>query len=161
MNHIDDSTQNKKSTLLGKPDMLSWIKDGMVKLPDNSKLPYIMDLLIALQYYKEQGYGSSWKGKGEYRGIMSNIDRKYDRLDSLISKEIIHGNSLTTKTYEELSAEDKKEIGESKIDTVADLANYCLLYLCYLKDTYPGAFQVWAEKNIPASFLDNIENAHK
>jgi len=58
--------------------MIAW-KDGLEDRPDNTNLPPVVTMLMAIQYDKEGHYGSSWKGKGEYRGIMSNIDRKYAR----------------------------------------------------------------------------------
>jgi len=136
--------------------MVSWL-DGLPSQPDNSKLYDIATLLLAVQYDKENHYGSSWKGKGEYRGIMANIDRKYDRLDRMTQDEI-NGTRrpLPTASYEELTGKDVSDVGESKIDAVADLANYCLLYLSYMREHYPGAFRIWIARNIPGYLRDKL-----
>ena len=137
--------------------MLAW-SDGLEARPDNSNLPPIVTLLMAIQYDKEGSYGSSWKGKGEYRGIMSNIDRKYDRLDKMTDDEI-EGSIATLNLLEqglEVGRLTEEEVGESKIDAIADLANYCLLYLTYVKEKYPRVFNIWVKKNVPAYLADKI-----
>jgi hypothetical protein len=136
--------------------MMAW-KAGRVDRPDNSALPCIVTLLMALQWDKEGTYGSSWKGKGEYRGIMANIDRKYDRLDKITDDEINgERKCLPTEKWEDLSEQDIKDMGESKIDAVADLSNYSLLYLSYLRENFPGAFKVWVDRNIPKYLQEKI-----
>lgn len=141
--------------------MVAW-SDGLVDRPDNSNLPAIVTLLMAIQYDKEGSYGSSWKGKGEYRGIMANIDRKYDRLDKMTDDEIA-GTILTLPQLEkELERQESPNsgksapVGESKIDAIADLANYCLLYLTYVKEKYPRVFKVWVDRNVPKYLADKI-----
>ena len=137
--------------------MLAW-SDGLEARPDNSNLPPIVTLLMAIQYDKEGSYGSSWKGKGEYRGIMANIDRKYDRLDKMTDDEI-EGSIATLNLLEqglEVGRLTEEEVGESKIDAIADLANYCLLYLTYVKEKYPRVFSIWVKKNVPAYLADKI-----
>lgn len=124
-------------------------------LPDNSKLPEIMEMLLAIQYVKEKDYGSSWKSRGEYRGIVPNIDRKYDRLDKMTQDEI-SGKTKTLAELEELVVNNKiqsQDVGESKIDAIADLTNYCLLYLTYVKENYPNVFEIWKEKNVPKELI--------
>ncbi len=137
-------------------DFLAW-KIGLEPRPDNETLPPVISALTALQYDKEGTYGSSWKGKGEYRGIVANIDRKYDRLDKITNDEIEGTREpLPKKAYNELSQKEIEDMGESKIDAVADLTNYSLLYLAYLRIQYPGAFQVWVTKNIPSYLRSKI-----
>lgn len=142
--------------------MLGW-SDGLEERPDNSKLPPIVTMLMAIQYDKEGSYGSSWKGKGEYRGIMSNIDRKYDRLDKMTDDEISGAIKSLGQLETELTNLKNNtgntvgnDIGESKIDAIADLANYCLLYMTYVKEQYPHVFKVWVDKNIPMYLRDKI-----
>lgn len=135
----------------------SW-SDGLEPRRDNSNIQEISTILLAVQYDKEGYYGSSWCGKGEYRGIISNIDRKYDRLDKIINDEISgKREKITNKPFNELTDDDVEEIGESKIDAVADLANYCLLYLSWLRSNHPGAFQVWVDKNVPMYLRKKID----
>jgi hypothetical protein len=137
--------------------MVAWL-DGLESRPDNDKLPAIITLLMAIQYDKEGSYGSSWKGKGEYRGIMANIDRKYDRLDKMTTDEL-EGTIKTLRQLEEefvQGAINALSVGESKIDAIADLANYCLLYLTYVRDNFPNVYNIWVNKNIPKYLADKI-----
>lgn len=134
--------------------MLNWL-DGLEARPDNDKLPEIVTYLLSIQYDKEGGYGSSWKGRGEYRGIMSNIDRKFDRLDKIVNDEIA-GTRPKLPDSPVLTTEEQEQVGESKIDAVADLAVYCLLYLTWLREHKPGAFKLWVDKNVPKYLHDKI-----
>lgn len=153
---FEEDTRSPHLTELGY-SMVGWL-DGLESRPDNDNLPPVVTMLMAIQYDKEGGYGSSWKGKGEYRGIMSNIDRKYDRLDKMTMDEIegkvptlgLLEDHLVTGRWEE----DK--VGESKIDAIADLTNYGLLYMTYVKEKYPNVFKVWVSKNIPQYLHDKI-----
>lgn len=138
--------------------MVAWM-DGLENRPDNSTLPPIVTFLMAIQYDKEGSYGSSWRGKGEYRGIMSNIDRKYDRLDTITKKEIdgkmkpfAEQERMLSKDYELYSV----EVGESKVDAIADLTCYGLLYLAWVRVTYPNVFRAWVDRNVPKYLLDKI-----
>lgn len=139
--------------------LLSW-KEGLEPRPDNDTLPEIVTLLMAIQYDKEGHYGSSWKGKGEYRGIMSNIDRKYDRLDNITNAEI--QGTMNSLAIQENMLKDNYElyseqIGESKVDAIADLANYSIMYLGWVKQNFPLVFQVWVDKNLPKYLADKID----
>lgn len=138
-------------------NMVAW-SDGLEDRPDNSNLPAIVTLLMAIQYDKEGSYGSSWKGKGEYRGIMANIDRKYDRLDKMTDDEIAGSIATLAVIEKELESGRVREqaVGESKIDAIADLANYCLLYLTYVKEKYPRVFRIWVDRNVPKYLADKI-----
>lgn len=133
-------------------------QEGLSPNPDNQNLFPVVEILLAIQYGKECDYGSSWKGKGEYRGIMSNIDRKYDRLDEMTKREI-EGRALTFSAIEDrLKKGTTTDVpGEGKVDAIADLANYCLLYLSWVKENYPLVFKNWAEKNIPSYLADKIK----
>ena len=122
---------------------------------DNTKLIKIMELLSALQYHKEGDYGSSWKGKGEYRGIMANIDRKYDRLDIMTQQEI-NGERKNLGQLDRDLSDSGVHPGESKVDAIADLANYCLLYMTYIMDEYPNLFNEWVQTNVPAYLREKI-----
>jgi len=137
--------------------MVAW-KDGLPDLPDNANIPAIVTVLMAIQYDKERDYGSSWKGKGEYRGIMANIDRKYDRLDAMTNSEL--ADATKSLKFIETALRDStimpQSVGESKIDAVADLANYCILYMTYVRDHFPLCFNIWVERNVPLYLRDKI-----
>jgi hypothetical protein len=137
--------------------MVAW-KDGLEERPDNSNLPPVVTMLMAIQYDKEGQYGSSWKGRGEYRGIMSNIDRKYDRLDHLTQLEIEDAMKSLQELENDLKMKeiDPSDVPESKIDAIADLANYCLLYMTYVREKYPMVFDVWVKKNVPSYLAEKI-----
>ena len=131
-------------------NLLSYLK-GKVSLPDNSEMINLVGLLLELQYNKEKYYGSSWKLKGEYRGIIPNIDRKYDRLNIIVQNELDNPESVLAKgdKPEDMTNEQWDNlVGESKIDTVADLTVYCLLYLTFLKNNHQGAFDTWVRRNL-------------
>jgi hypothetical protein len=137
--------------------MTRWM-EGLPSQPDNSKLPEVVTLLMAIQYDKEKYYGSSWKGKGEIRGIMANLDRKYDRLDKMTNDEIA-GLMQGLATLEELLVNGtiKAElVGESKIDAIADLTNYGILYMTYVQDNFPSLFKIWVDKNVPDYLKDKM-----
>jgi hypothetical protein len=136
--------------------MVGWL-DGLEARPDNDNIPAIMSILLAIQYDKEGSYGSSWKGKGEYRGIMANIDRKYDRLDKMTDDEIESGRTL--RLMEEglrTGRLTEEQVGESKIDAIADLTNYGLLYMTYVRENFPNVFKVWVDRNVPKYLADKI-----
>jgi hypothetical protein len=154
---FEQDTRSPHLTDLGY-NMVGWL-DGLEPHNDNEKLPPIVTLLMAIQYDKEGSYGSSWCGKGEYRGIMANIDRKYDRLDKMTEDEI-HGSLRPLHEQEEILNENfdlyGSQVGESKVDAIADLAVYCLLYLTYVKEKYPRVFQIWVSRNVPPYLADKI-----
>lgn len=152
---VPENTDMDATYIGGK--MTSWMV-GLKNQPDNSKLPEIVTLLMSIQYDKEKYYGSSWKGKGEIRGIMANLDRKYDRLDKMTNDEIA-GVMDGLATLEELlvNGTTKAElVGESKIDAIADLTNYGILYMTYVKDNFPNLFKIWVDKNVPDYLKDKM-----
>lgn len=141
-------------------DHFRWYNTITEQRPDNSKLFPVVSALMAVQYDKEGTYGSSWVGKGEHRGIMPNIDRKYDRLDTMTANEI-EGKAKTLSqleaNFDNMGGEEKEAAtAESKIDAVADLANYCLLYMTYIKDNFPKMYNAWFEKNVPQYLRDKF-----
>lgn len=158
--HTPDTFKITSGSKLLEP--LSWVNEIEETRPDNSKLFPVVAALLAVQYDKEGTYGSSWVGKGEHRGIMPNIDRKYDRLDTMTANEI-EGKIKTLRQLEDefvSMGEGDREIAtaESKIDAVADLANYCLLYMTYIRDNYPKMYNAWFENNVPKYLRDKFES---
>ncbi|WIT25876.1 hypothetical protein [Bacillus phage SPO1L1] len=141
-------------------DHFRWYSTITEQRPDNRKLFPVVSALMAVQYDKEGSYGSSWVGKGEHRGIMPNIDRKYDRLDTMTANEI-EGKVKTLSQLEDSfdnmnDSEREVATAESKIDAVADLANYCLLYMTYIKDNFPKMYKAWFENNVPQYLRDKF-----
>ncbi|AYP68633.1 hypothetical protein EalM132_00121 [Exiguobacterium phage vB_EalM-132] len=120
--------------------------------PDNEEYKQVVKVLSAIQHDKEGTYGSSWKGKGEYRGIMANIDRKYDRLDKMTDDEVARHILSLPEIESHLKEFGKLPEGvnpESKVDAIADLANYTILYMSYIKANFPEVYKYWARQNLP------------
>jgi len=69
--------------------------------------------LLSLHSIKQRAYGASWRKHGEFLSIFANITRKADRLFA--------GGTETPD--------------ETLLDTIADLAVYCMLYRSWLHDT--------------------------
>ena len=95
---------------------------------DNLLFCITFPYLAKIQYKKEATYGSSWCKRGEM-DVFFNLARKFDRLENMMLKGA------------------KDEVGEDKIDTVADLTNYGLLWMTYLLRNNSKAFQDWTNKN--------------
>lgn len=91
---------------------------------DNALLHATLAPLLSLQYSKEGTYGDSWAKRGEL-GIFFNIGRKFDRLENII----LNGA--------------RDEVGESEIDTIADMANYALLWLTHIMREHPDRYNAW------------------
>ena len=84
--------------------------------------------LYVMTFAKGIQYGNSWQKRGEIRGPISNMDRKYDRLMNSI------------EVWERTGKNDPYP----RIDGSADLAVYAILYLStYLREHYPAEFQKW------------------
>lgn len=101
--------------------------------------------LYVLAFAKSIQYGDSWQKKGEIRGPISNLDRKYDR--------IMH----SIEQWEKSGKNDPYP----RIDGTADLAVYALLYLStYLREHYPEAFEKWWTEEVQV-FLDRYRPVEK
>jgi thymidylate synthase len=90
---------------------------------DNPSFASIFAQLSTLHYKKSLVYKDSWKKHGEVLGVFSNITRKYDRIEVIMTEGL------------------KSTADESLLDTVADLAVYSTKYLTYLAEHYPGIFK--------------------
>lgn len=101
-----------------------------IKLPnDNIYLVPVFVALAKLQYDKELGYGSSWCKRGEL-DVFFNTARKFDRIENI------------------MLGKGKDAVGEPKIDTVGDLANYSYLWMTYLLRHAPEDFVKWFKNNV-------------
>lgn len=98
--------------------------------------------LFHLSVAKGYGYGDSWKRRGEIRGIMANIDRKYDRLGNAINQQQLGKPSDTN----------------AKLEGAADLSVYSMLYVFdFLRVTYPVEFEKWLTGGDVGGFIENYE----
>ena len=93
---------------------------------DNALLTLAFICLSDLQYRKEGSYGRSWSKRGE-TDVFFNTARKFDRLENMV----LYGSH--------------DEVGEGRIDTVGDLANYSLLWMTYFIRETPSEFKKWVE----------------
>lgn len=101
-----------------KPDI------GAEARRDNVLLHVAIAPLLKLQYHKEGAYGDSWAKRGELE-VFFNISRKFDRLENIMLNGALD------------------EVDESYVDTVADLANYGLLWLTFIAREKPELFTNW------------------
>jgi hypothetical protein len=100
--------------------------------------------LFVMTFAKGMQYGNSWQKRGEIRGPISNMDRKYDRVMNSI----------------DLIENGGKNDPYPRIDGSADLAVYALLYLStYLREHYPAAFERWWKDEVQ-NFLDRFRPLH-
>lgn len=101
-----------------------------IELPnDNIYLVPVFVALSSLQYDKELGYGSSWCKRGEL-DVFFNTARKFDRIENI------------------MLGKGKDAVGEPKIDTVGDLANYSYLWMTYLLRHNSKDFVKWFKNNV-------------
>ena len=98
-------------------------------------LPYILQL----QAQKAAVYGRSYCRHGEL-SIFLNTERKWDRIANIMDKAMKEGT-------EYLYSPEAGTATETFLDTVVDLASYSLLWLGYIKETHPKAFQKFVKSN--------------
>jgi hypothetical protein len=118
-----------------RTDLFSEILEIADNLDDDEKLGFdrksfgeVIFYLYLLAFAKSVEYGDSWQKRGEIRGPISNMDRKYDRVMNSIERWISTG----------------KNDPRARIDGSGDLAVYTLLYLStFLKEHYPEDYKRW------------------
>lgn len=95
----------------------NWTLVLPVREADEPAHHYVLDDLERLHHVKSLAYGPSWRKHGEWLGIFANLTRKVDRLQ------------IGTATPD-----------EARVDTVADLATYAMLYRVWLREqVFPGS----------------------
>lgn len=102
----------------------------------------LRDALSSLHAAKSSMYGDAWKKRGEVLSILSNLARKVDRLEKVLS-------AGTRETAD----------GETNLDTVVDLFVYCLKHQTYLADQDAAlAAQLFPpETKLTSPFSDTTE----
>ena len=95
----------------------------------------VQSLLYDLQVFKGKTYGSSWCKHGEAISIFGNTSRKYDRLETIMKNFV-----------QQVSPLPPPDSDESVAETVADLANYCILWMTWIKQNRPQEYAAWASK---------------
>lgn len=100
--------------LIGLPRLK--MSAGLSVQPKQVKKVDLIDRVIALHNDKDAAYGDSWCKRGEMLGIMANIARKVDRIES-----------------------GKDTADETQLDTAMDLFVYSAKYLAWiLNDNVPS-----------------------
>lgn len=89
---------------------------------DIFEINLMVSAIKKLHYKKTLIYKNSWRKHGEILGILSNISRKYDRIETLFESSI------------------KPTSDETLVDTIVDLTVYALKYLTYIAEFYPEDF---------------------
>lgn len=102
-----------------------------------TKFASIFTQLSVLHYKKSLVYKDSWKKHGEVLGVFSNITRKYDRIEVILTEKA------------------KSTADESLLDTVADLAVYATKYLTYLAEHYQDIFKDFIQQYPPIEAIEN------
>ena len=94
-------------------------------------LAAILHNLFELAICKNTEYGGSYCKRGELRGIIPNLDRKWDRIDRSVERLEQGINDPTPR-----------------IDSVADLLVYCALYLQWMAVEYLDDWQKWWQREV-------------
>lgn len=125
----------------GNPDLLSGFKQFLERhpqlSPDTQNMLYVLPMLLELQAQKSAVYGRSYCRHGDL-SIFLNVERKWDRIANIMEKAMKDG---TGSLYETGTPT------ETFVDTVVDLASYGLLWIGYIMETHPEAFQKFMESN--------------
>jgi hypothetical protein len=135
----DDSNPGKPESYSGQ----EW--EETLQFPDNfnkEKLGFdafsygeMLFNLYRLALCKSYEYGGSWQKRGEIRGPVSNLDRKYDRIMSSIDTWVETGRN---EPY-------------PRVDGSVDLAVYVILYAStFLKEHYPKEYERWTRDELEA-----------
>ena len=126
---------------VGKPDLLSGFKQFLEYhpqlTPDAQNMLRVLPMLLELQAQKSAVYGRSYCRHGDL-SIFLNVERKWDRISNIMEKAMKGG---TDSLYETGTPT------ETFVDTVVDLASYGLLWIGYIMETQPEAFQKFMESN--------------
>lgn len=92
------------------------------QLSEGASFEEILKLLTSLHHKKTLVYKNSWRKHGEVLSIFTNITRKYDRIEAIITERA------------------KATTDETLLDTLVDLAVYSTKYLTYLAEYYGPVF---------------------
>lgn len=104
---------------------------------DMKNILSIMPHILKLQAQKAAVYGRSYARHGDL-SIFLNTERKWDRISNIMDKAMQEG---TEHLYETGTAT------ETFVDTVVDLASYSLLWLGYIRETHPEAWDKFVDTN--------------
>lgn len=100
---------------------------------DNKNMMKVLPSILKLQNRKEATYGRSWCEYGDFSAFF-NVDRKYARIRNIMKSAVDDG-------IKAFFAEAIVSTGETILDTIADMGNYCIMWVGKLKEEHP---QMWS-----------------
>lgn len=106
---------------------------------DNLNVLAILPELLRLQNEKSLIYGRSWCKHGELSAFF-NLERKWDRIQNIMEHAMVEGTDY-------VHSDKASTPTETFTDTIADLANYSLMWVGYIKEKYPEEWQSFVEAN--------------
>jgi hypothetical protein len=119
----DECTGGFTDGLRVKPTNPSWL------LPEtNDGFSRICGLLTVLQAKKGKSYAASWQKRG-MQGAFTNLQRKYDRIDTIVNYDGDHPPG-----------------GESLTSQLADMAVYAILMLSLQAQLNPVELEQWLQE---------------
>lgn len=104
---------------------------------DTYNMLRLLPAILELQAQKAEVYGRSYCRHGDL-SIFLNVERKWDRISNIMEKAMKNG---TGTLYDEGTPT------ETFVDTVVDLASYGLLWVGYIMESHPEAYQKFLEAN--------------
>jgi hypothetical protein len=96
-----------------------------IKSESNYGFGYVLGVLAGLEAVKGKHYAASWQKRGELLGALPNVQRKHDRLETVMSNPPV---SLA---------------GESITETLGDLAVYAAKWAVLRAELTPEEFKKW------------------
>ena len=127
---------------------------------DTQNMLELLPHLLELQAQKAEVYGRSYCRHGDL-SIFFNVERKWDRISNIMEKAMKNGTG---------TLHDEGTPTETFVDTVVDLASYGLLWIGYIMESHPEAYQKFLEVNglvtstsgkaniLPRGFVDSSDN---
>lgn len=130
---------------------------------DTQNMLKLLPAILELQAQKASVYGRSYCRHGDL-SIFLNAERKWDRISNIMEKAMKNGTESLYQTGTPT---------ETFVDTVVDLASYGLLWVGYIMENHPEAFQKFLESNglvnstkpesssneiLPTGFVDSSED---
>ena len=127
---------------------------------DTYNMLRLLPAILELQAQKAEVYGRSYCRHGDL-SIFFNVERKWDRISNIMEKAMKNGTG---------TLHDEGTPTETFVDTVVDLASYGLLWVGYIMESHPEAYQKFLEVNglvtstsgkaniLPRGFVDSSDN---
>ncbi len=120
---------------------------------DNVNIMEILPPILKLQNDKGLVYGRSYMKYGEV-SIFMNVSRKFDRIENIMSKAMKDGTSS-------LHSDKSSTPTETFLDTIIDMAVYCLMWAGYVKDNHPEEFQKFLVSNNLTSSFEPLDKSQE